>query len=454
MAVKILIIDDEELFREDLATILSRKGYDCKTAANADEGLKLVSEFLPEIILSDIVMPDKNGIDLLNDILQVQPETSVIMMTAFGTLETAVNAFRKGAVDYILKPLVIEDVLNKISRLSEQKKLIREIQYLRKETSEDIKSITILSKSDLMMQVIDLIKKVAPQKSTVLISGESGTGKELVAKAIHEYSEKKDEPFIAINCSGFQESLLESELFGHVKGAFTGAVKDKEGFFETAGDGTIFLDEIAEMPVSLQSKLLRVLEEREFYPVGGTKIFPMKARVIAATNKNLKSFVEEGNFREDLFYRIAVFEIDLPPLRGRLSDIPSLTEYFIRKFNDEMKTKYIGVSPEVLQIFLSYNWPGNIRELRNVIERAMILSDGSMILPQSLPAQMKSSSPVVLKSKDLKGAVQSFEGTFIKQVLVECKWNKEEAARRLNINPSTLYRKMSELKITDTTSTK
>lgn len=454
MAVKILIIDDEDLFREDLAIILSRKGYNCKTAANADEGLKLVTEFLPEIILSDIVMPDKNGIDLLNDILQVQPEASVIMMTAFGTLETAVNAFRKGAVDYILKPLVIEDVLNKISRLSEQKKLIREIQYLRRETSEDIKSIAIVSKSDLMMQVIDLIKKVAPQKSTVLITGNSGTGKELVAKAIHEYSEKKDEPFIAINCSGFQESLLESELFGHVKGAFTGAVKDKEGFFETAGDGTIFLDEIAEMPVSLQSKLLRVLEQREFYPVGGTKIHPMKARVIAATNKNLKSLIEKGNFREDLFYRIAVFEIDLPPLRERMSDIPSLTEYFIRKFNDEMKTKYRGVSPEALQIFLSYNWPGNIRELRNVIERAMILSDGNMILPQSLPVQMKSGIPVALKSKDLKGAVQSFEGTFIKQVLVECKWNKEEAARRLNINPSTLYRKMSELKITDPTTTK
>ena len=211
MAVKILIIDDENLFREDLAIILSRKGYNCKTAANADEGLKLVTEFLPEIILSDIVMPDKNGIDLLNDILQVQPEVSVIMMTAFGTLETAVSAFRKGAVDYILKPLVIEDVLNKISRLSEQKKLIREIQYLRRETSEDIKSIAIVSKSDSMKQVIDLIKKVAPQKSTVLISGESGTGKELVAKAVHEYSEKKDEPFIAINCSGFQESLLESD---------------------------------------------------------------------------------------------------------------------------------------------------------------------------------------------------------------------------------------------------
>ncbi len=451
MAVKILIIDDENLFREDLAIILSRKGYNCKTAANADEGLKLVMEFLPEIILSDIVMPDKNGIDLLNDILQVQPEVYVIMMTAFGTLETAVSAFRKGAVDYILKPLVIEDVLNKISRLSEQKKLIREIQYLRRETSEDIKSIAIVSKSDSMKQVIDLIKKVAPQKSTVLISGESGTGKELVAKAVHEYSEKKDEPFIAINCSGFQESLLESELFGHVKGAFTGAVKDKEGFFETAGDGTIFLDEIAEMPVSLQSKLLRVLEQREFYPVGDTKIHPMNARVIAATNKNLKSYIEEGNFREDLFYRIAVFEIDLPPLRERMSDIPSLAEYFIRKFNVEMKTKYRGVSPEALQIFLTYNWPGNIRELRNVIERAMILSDGNMILPQSLPIQMKRGIPVALKSNDLKGAVQSFEGTFIKQVLVECKWNKEEAARRLNINPSTLYRKMSELKITDPT---
>ncbi len=443
MAVKILIIDDEELFREDLATILSRKGYDCKTAANAEEGLKLVTEFLPEIILSDIVMPDKNGIDLLNDILQVHPEASVIMMTAFGTLDTAINAFRKGAVDYILKPLVIEDVLNKISRLSEQKKLIREIKYLRRETSEDIKSITIVSKSDLMKQIIDLIKKVAPKKSTVLISGESGTGKELVAKAIHEYSEKKDEPFIAINCSGFQESLLESELFGHVKGAFTGAVKDKEGFFETAGDGTIFLDEISETPISLQSKLLRVLEQREFYRVGGTKIYPMNARIIAATNQDLKSHVEKESFRVDLFYRIAVFEIDLPPLRERTADIPLLAEYFIRKFNDEMKTKYRGVSPEVMQIFLSYNWPGNIRELRNVIERAMILSDGNIILPQSLPTQMKSIIPVDLKSKDLKGAVQSFEGTFIKQVLVECKWNKEETARQLNINPSTLYRKMS-----------
>ena len=454
MSIKLLVIDDEELFREDLATLLRQRGYECKTASNTNEGLTLAAEFLPDIILSDIVMPDKSGIEMLDDISRSHPDTAVIMMTAYGTLETAIDAFRKGAVDYILKPLIIEDVLNKIHRISEQKRLIQEIKYLRRKTAEDIKSMTIVSQSSQMKKVTDLIEKVAPQNSTVLITGESGTGKELVANAIHEYSTKKNEQFIAINCSGFQESLLETELFGHVKGAFTGAVNDKKGFFETAGEGTIFLDEISEMPASLQSKLLRVFEQREFYPVGGTKVFPMRARIIAATNKDLKSLVEKNKFREDLFYRIAVFEIDLPPLRERMSDLPSLIEYFIHKFNDEMKSKYVGISPEVLQAFMSYNWPGNVRELRNVIERAMILSDGHQISMDGLPPQMRDIIPVNLSTKNLKEAVHGFEKTFIIQVLKDCNWNKEKAARRLVINPSTLYRKMAELQIDDPSSFK
>jgi len=455
MSLKILIIDDEELFREDLAMILREKDYDCKTAANAADGLNLVSDFLPDVILSDIVMPEKSGIAILDDIFRIHPDASVIMMTAYGTLETAIQAFRKGAVDYILKPLVIEDVLNKIKRIWEQKKLIEEVKYLRREITEDINSLPLESKSEVMQKRIELIKKVAPKNSTVLITGESGTGKELVAKAIHEFSDKKDEPFVAINCSGFQESLLESELFGHVKGAFTGAVKDKKGFFETAGEGTIILDEISEMPVPLQSKLLRVLEQKEFYQVGGTKVIPMKARVIAATNRDLKSLIKSGQFREDLYYRIAVFEIDLPPLRKRLSDIPFLVDFFLHKFNKEMKCRYKRISKEVLQLFMTYDWPGNIRELRNVIERAMILCDGTTITADGLPVQMKSlTGSEINQTQNLKETVQAFEGSFIRRVLSDCNWNKEEAARRLNINPSTLYRKMTELKIKDPTSSK
>lgn len=449
MPSKLLIIDDEELFREDLATLLRQRGFECRTASDAQEGLNIAKDFLPDIILSDIVMPKESGIEMLDKVSSMCPDTSIIMMTAFGTLETAISAFRKGAVDYILKPLIIDDLLNKIHRISEQKRLLQEIKYLRRKTSEDIKSISIISQSNLMRKVIDLIKKVAPKNSTVLITGESGTGKELVANAIHELSDRKNEPFIAINCSGFQESLLESELFGYVKGAFTGATIDKKGFFEIAGQGTIFLDEIAEMPFSLQTKLLRVLEQREFYPVGGTKLVPIEARIIAATNKDLRSLIKKNRFREDLFYRIAIFEINLPPLRKRMSDLPALAEYFIHKFNEEMKTRYVGLSTEVLQAFMSYIWPGNVRELRNVIERAMILSDGHQIKMDGLPLQMRELIPINLSEMNLKEAVHNFEKTFIIQVLKDCNWNKEEAARKLEINPSTLYRKMAELNVNE-----
>jgi len=447
MLSKILIIDDEELFREDLAVLIRQKGYTCQTAPNANDGLKKVAEFLPDIILCDIMMPDRSGVDIIDDIHRIHPDSSMIMMTAFGTLETAIKAFRKGVIDYILKPFVIEDVLNKIHLITEHKRLILELNYFRRHIAEEIKSFTLIAQSEKMKYIIELINKVAPSKSTVLLTGESGTGKELVARAIHEMSNKKDKPFIAINCPSFHENLLESELFGHEKGAFTNAVNEKEGFFETAGNGTIFLDEISEIPIALQSKLLRVLEQREFYRVGGTKLLPMKARIIAATNQNLKTLIKQGKFREDLYYRIAVFEIGLPPLRERVSDMPALVEYFIRKFNKEMKRLCRGVTPDVISYLMAYNWPGNIRELRNIIERAMILCTDELITLNCISPQVEKVMPVEFLSKSLKTAVSEFEGAFIKHVLVGCDNNKEEAARRLKIDASTLYRKLDKLNI-------
>ncbi len=452
MNIKILIIDDEDLFREDLALLLKRKGFTCQTAPSAEIGLETIAEFLPDIVLSDIVMPGKSGIELLSDIHLIHPECAVIIMTAFGTMDTAIDAFRKGAVDYLLKPPAMDDLLSKIQRIMQHKKLLEEIKYLRREVAEDVEALSLVGQSASMKQVLQLIKKVAPKNSTVLVSGESGTGKEVVARAIHEFSGNRDEPFIALNCAGFQESLLESELFGHEKGAFTGAMKDKTGFFEAAGEGTLFLDEISEMPMALQGKLLRVLEQREFYRVGGTTAIPVQARIIAATNKNLNKCIEAETFREDLYYRIAVFEITLPPLRERVADIPLLVDYFIRKFNKEMKTKYVGTTPEAIQALMSYNWPGNIRELRNLIERAMILCDSHTITPEGFPPQIiKSETTFSIDTENLKEAVHAFEKNFIQKVLKSCKWNKEAVARRLGVNSSTLYRKMSELGIKDPT---
>lgn len=448
---KILIIDDEDLFREDLGVLIEREGYQCQTAATAEEGLSKLAEFKPDIVLCDIVMPGKSGIQVLEEIGGKYSASAVIMMTAFGTLETAIEAFRQGAIDYVIKPLVTEDLLTKIGRILEHKQLLEEIKYLRRKLQSDTEAIPLIGESRTMKSALQLIEKVAPTGSTVLITGESGTGKELVARTIHAKGGNSDEPFVAINCSGFQETLLESELFGHVKGAFTGAVQDKEGFFEVAGRGTIFLDEISEMPLPLQSKLLRVLEQREFYRVGGTKAVSLQARIVAATNRGPKKLVQEGMFRDDLFYRLAVFEIDVPPLRERASDVPLLVDYFMEKFNREMNLKYETVASEAMQALMSYEWPGNIRELRNLIERAMILCDGRTITLDGLPRQTTGGEPRAPKSQNLREAMEAYEGAYLRKVLSDCGWNKEEAARRLGVNPSTLYRKMSHLEIADPT---
>lgn len=458
MATKVLIIDDEDVFREDLAILLRRRDIQCLTASNGEQGLDILNSFEPDVILCDIIMPGRGGIELLDDFSRCSPKTSVIMITAFGSLQTAINAFRKGAADYVMKPLVIEDVVQKIDRLINYKRLSQEVKFLRRELSQDLASLSVVDRSQAMKDVLDLVGMVAPTRSTVLITGESGTGKELVARAIHSMSiqhgnspkDSQHEPrFVAVNCAGIPTELLESELFGHVKGAFTGAVQNRVGYFELAQDGTILLDEVAEMPIALQSKLLRVLEEKEFVRLGDTTPIALLARIVAATNKNLRDLVEKGEFREDLFFRLAVFEIVIPPLRRRASDIPPLTEYFIKKFNQEMKRQIKGTDSEAMRHLLAHLWPGNIRELRNVIERAMILNRGEYITVEDLPHELQDSALATSSTGDLREAMRSYEAAHILHVLNATGWNREETARRLGVNPSTLYRKMTDLSLHD-----
>ena len=444
MSNRVLIIDDEDLFREDLAGILRKKGLECDTAASAHEGLEAVRETRPDVVLCDVRMPGTSGLAVLDNILEICPSAKVIMITAYGDLETAVSAFRKGACDYVLKPLVIEDVLAKVRRLIELKSLGEEVKTLRRQLSEGTGNLPLLGDSEPMQHVLSLVDDVAPTRSTVLISGESGTGKEVIARALHMRGPTPAQPFLGINCAGIHENLLESELFGHVRGAFTGAIKDHTGRFEAAGEGTILLDEISEMPLPLQAKLLRVLEQKEFVPIGGTKPRRLQARVIGTTNRDLRAFVEEGQFREDLYFRIAVFEIHVPPLRERRMDIPTLANHFVDMFNRELRRHCEGIKPAALQALLEYGWPGNVRELRNVMERAIIVSRDTHIslddLPPVIAGLVQDSSP----SNDLKSAVLSYERQLILHAIQECGGNKEEAARKLGVNPSTLYRKLSE----------
>ena len=449
MTTRVLLIDDEELFREDLAGLLRRRGMECRTAGSGELGLVILENWDPDIALCDIMMPGMNGIDTLDSMMRLRPELRVIMLTAYADLDTAIAAFRKGACDYVMKPIVFEDVVGKVRRLAELKELTREVQMLRRQVSRSIDSLPIVGQSESMKTTMRHIGEVAATRSTVLITGESGTGKELAARAIHGLGETKDRPFVAINCAGIPEALLESELFGHVRGAFTGAVADRAGYFELAGDGTILLDEIGEMPLMLQAKLLRVLEQKEFMPVGGSKVKSLGARIIAATNKDLRKLSEAGLFRTDLYFRIAVFEIPIPPLRERRSDIPALVEHLVQKLNGELKRQCLGLTQDAMRCLLAYAWPGNVRELRNVIERAMILSRGGYITPAELPENMSGTFDAVHTPApdDLRTAVRFFEHDFLSRVIAECGGNKEEAARRMNINPSTLYRKLADLDI-------
>ncbi len=447
MKANILVVDDERSIRDSLEMVLKEEGYNVKTATDGKQALKLLEENNFDIMITDLKMPELDGIQLTKHCLQTYPQTSVIIITAYGSLETAIEALRVGAYDYILKPFDFDDVLIKVQNLIKHKELILENQALRREIHSRYDFSNIVGQSPQMKEVFKLIEKVAKTKSNVLITGKSGTGKELVARAIHYNSERANKPFVAINCGAIVGTLMESEFFGHKKGSFTGAIRDKDGFFKIANGGTLFLDEVGDIPMHLQVKLLRAIEEGVIMPVGGTTPIQIDVRIIAATNRDLMKDIENGRFRDDLYYRLNVVEIKLPSLNERKEDIPLLVDHFIKKYNNELKRRVLGTDNETMRILMNYPWKGGIRELENVIERALILCEGEYITKRDLPPNMVREEYLSAVPDRLKDAVAAFEKEHILNILRRTGNNKEEAAKLLDISLSSLYRKMDELGI-------
>ncbi|MCI4445721.1 MAG: sigma-54-dependent Fis family transcriptional regulator [Candidatus Aminicenantes bacterium] len=384
----LLIIDDEKSLLEVLSMVFKKEGYEVKAAASGAEALEILNSNSVDLVITDIRMPHISGMEILQYVKGNMPEVPVIVITAYGSIQQAVEALKAGALDYIVKPFDVEELKILVARGLERKHLEQENLLLKKDLKEKFRFEDMIGKSRLMQEIYVLIEKVASTDSTVLITGESGTGKEMAARAIHNLSRRRDKPFVTINCAALPESLLESELFGHTKGSFTGAVSDKKGMFEVAHKGTLFLDEIGEMSPWTQVKLLRALQERKIRRVGGTEEIPIDVRVIAATNQDLKKRIEEGKFREDLYYRLNVISFEMPPLRKRVEDIPLLVQHFLQKYCQQMGKKMKRLAPEVVGIFEVYTWPGNIRELENVIERIVAIEDRETITSACLPPEM------------------------------------------------------------------
>ncbi len=450
MTARILIVDDEQIIRESLSFILQKEGYHVEEASNGAEAFQKHEEQPFDVVITDIEMPEMRGIELLERISHRSPETFVVVITAFGSIETAIQALRKGAYDYILKPIDFDDLLHRIKKLIDHRTLALEIPLLRKELNRTYDFDRIIGKSQRMKNVFEVVKRVAHSEGTVLISGKSGTGKELVARAIHFNGPRKQKRFVAINCGAIVDTLFESELFGHKKGSFTGAVSDKEGLFKVADGGTIFLDEVGEIPFTSQVKLLRAIEQKEIVPVGRTEPINVDVRIIAATNKTLREEVDGARFREDLYYRLNVVEIHLPSLTERPADIPLLANHFLDIYRKQMNRPIKGFTNEAMNAFVHYHWRGEVRELENVIERAVIFCDHDMIGLEHLPEYMQSIGGSGLHTQNgdtLKDAMKLFEKQFIQQALSKHKASKEETARSLGISLSSLYRKMEELGI-------
>ena len=449
MKTRILVVDDERAIRDLLSDALRHAGYEVFCAPDGKGALSLLGQENIQIVICDIRMPGMNGIDLLKKIRDFSPETIVVMITAYASVETAVDALRYGAFDYILKPLIDEDVLAKIMRIDQYLNIKRENQILRQEMENHYDFHNIIAKSQSMQNVFDMVRKVSTTTSSILITGESGTGKEMIARAIHFNSPMKEGKFLPINCGAIPTTLWESELFGHVKGAFTGATMNKEGYLQSVGKGTLFLDEISEIPLDAQVKLLRVIDNREFTPLGSVETERLNARIIAANNKDLRKKVDRGEFREDLYYRLNVIRIHIPPLRERKEDIPPLLRHFIGQYNRELGKDIQGVDNTTMKLLLSYNWEGNVREIKNVIERAMIFCSRSVIgildLPMELHESRKESE--LIGRGDLKLSVNEFEKISILSVLEEVSFDKKKAAAILGLSKSSLYRKVEELGI-------
>src|SRR5215510_1596967 len=444
----IVVADDEALARQSVAELLREEGYHVYEAADGQAALQLLEEVDVDLILSDLRMPGVDGLGILKKVREVYPQTMLVLMTAYASVETVVEALRLGAQDYLLKPLLFDDLLHKVHRLLEHKRQAWEIQLLRREVSRHFDFDSIVGRSPAMKEVFALTKKVAPTNATVLITGESGVGKEVVARLIHSHSLQKDHVFLPLNCSAIPEALLESQLFGHTKGAFTGAVGAQEGLFQRARGGTIFLDEIGEMPLTLQPKLLRAIEEKEVLPIAATTPVKIDVRILAATNRDLKKEIEASRFREDLYYRLNVIELHIPPLRDRREDIPLLVEHLVSRHNQEMKKAYKGTDNATMKLLMSLPWKGNVRELDNMLERAMILGDGEWISPMDLPrGEMPEGTLRVPLSDNLKETVQAYEKSHIETVLKKTNGDKRSAAELLGLSLSSLYRKLDELDV-------
>ena len=448
----VLIIDDESAIRESLQTLLELEGYEVDTAGDGAEGLARLAERPYDLVLLDFAMPDRNGIEILQDIRERDADLAVIMITAYGTVENAVNAMQAGATNFIQKPWDNEKLLADVRAAVGQRRAEAEIVQLKRALKQRYNFENIVGKSEPMLRIFDLVAQVAPSRSTVLLQGESGTGKELIAKAIHMNSPRKDQAFVPVNTGSMPADLLESTLFGHVKGAFTSAIASKKGLFEMADRGTLFLDEIGTMSLETQAKILRVLQDRKFMHLGGVNEIQVDVRIIAATNVDLRQQVREGKFREDLFYRLNVITIDLPPLRQRKNDIPLLVHYFAQKFADENGKAPLQLMPEALRPLLDYDWPGNVRELENVIERAVVLANGSNLTIDLLPDEMvgRGAKLALMDHRpdaSLFEIMEDCERRIITDMLEKSGWNQTEAAEQFRIPLSTLNQKIKRLNI-------
>ncbi|MCI0707985.1 MAG: sigma-54 dependent transcriptional regulator [Ignavibacteriae bacterium] len=452
MAERILVVDDEQIIRESLGFILKKEGFDVEEASNGREALEKQEKKPFDVIVTDIEMPEMRGMELLGEITRRTPQTFVMIITAFGSIETAVQALRNGAYDYILKPVDFDDLLYRVKKLLKYRSLSLENSLLRQELNRNYDFDRIIGKSERMNEVFETIKRVATSEGTILITGKSGTGKELVARAIHYNSHRTNKRFVTVNCGAIVETLFESELFGHKKGSFTGATMDKEGMFRAADGGTIFLDEVGEIPLHLQVKLLRAIEAKEITPVGMTDSQKVDVRIIAATNRDLRKLAEEGKFREDLFYRLNVVEIHLPSLTERPEDIPQLAQHFLNMYKHQMSRPIKGITNDAMSALMHYQWKGEIRELENVIERAVIFCEKEYIGIEYLPEYIRPSNGngtaySAASGHSLRDAVKQFERTYIERQLEQNQKDKEKTAKALGVSLSSLYRKMDDLGI-------
>jgi two-component system response regulator AtoC len=447
---RILIIDDEESFRHMLSVILIKEGYEVEASSNGEEGLQKAAASPFDQILCDIRMPHMDGLEFLRKIKKTGVEAAIIMMSAYGTVDTAIEAMKLGAYDYISKPFKPDEIILTLRKAEEREQLRRENQLLKKEVEKEYSFESIVSKNEQMQKIFDVIRKVSQYKSTVLITGESGTGKELVARALHYNSDRSQNPFIAVNCGAIPENLLESELFGHAKGAFTDAIRTKKGLFEEADGGTLFLDEIGELPGQLQVKLLRVLQDGEIRRIGESKPIQIDVRIVAATVRDLSNEVNEGRFREDLFYRLNVLPIHIPPLRERKEDIPLLIQHFIGKYNKAMNKNVADIDRRALETLINYKWYGNVRELENTVERAIVLSEKKNIEFENLPMEVQNfkeefqAEPWPDEEYSIKKTSKTLEINLIKKALKKTKGNHTHAAKLLEISHRALLYKIKE----------